>query len=420
MSYSALDRQREVYISGVSGQKPSIPVDFQQLEQKAKAKMTAKAFAYVAGGAGQEDTMQRNRSAFGQWQIQPRMLRNVAERDTSIELFGQQFAAPFLLAPIGVLELAHPEADRAVARAAANWGIPMIFSNQASVAMEEVAKEMQTTPYWFQLYWSKSNDLVASLVERAEACGCGAIVVTLDTTMLGWRIRDLELAYLPFLQGQGIAQYVSDPVFQRLLDEPDEGVAPPKQRLSYDTLSSVVELMRNYPGGFMENLRSQRPLKAVRKFINIYSNPSVTWDDLPFLRQHTKLPILLKGILHPEDARKAVDAGVDGIVVSNHGGRQVDGAISAIEALPAVVAAVDGQLPVLMDSGIRGGADVFKALALGAKAVCLGRPYVYGLALEGQLGVEEVIKNMLADFDVTMGLAGCRSIAEIDRACLLG
>jgi len=418
MSFSAQDRQREIYLPGTSGQTPAVPVDLDQLEAQAKAKMSARAYTYIAGGAGKEETIHHNRTAFGQWRIQPRMLRDVSERDMSIELFGQKLASPFLLAPIGVLEMAHAEADIAVGRAAARFGIPMIFSNQASVPMEETAAAMGDAPYWFQLYWSKSNDLVASLVERAEKCGCGAIVVTLDTTMLGWRIQDLDLAHLPFLQGQGIAQYVSDPVFQKLLDEPEEATEQPKQKLNYDTIRNVVQLMRNYPGGFFENFRSRRPLKAVRKFIDIYTNPALNWDDLPFLRKHTNLPIILKGILHPDDARKAIDVGVDGLIVSNHGGRQVDGAISAIEALPEVVSSVEGQLPVLMDSGIRSGADAFKALALGAKAVCIGRPYVYGLTLGGEFGVAEVLKNMLADFDLTMGLAGCTSVEEIAASCL--
>jgi len=417
MSFSQ-DRQREIYIAGMSGQTPLIPVDFDKLEAQAMAKMSARAYTYIAGGAGKEDTIDRNRAAFGHWRILPRMLRDVSQRDMSIELFGRKLPSPFLLSPIGVLEMAHPEADLAVGRAAAKFEVPYIFSNQASIPMEEAAAAMGDAPYWFQLYWSKSNDLVASLVERAEKCGCGAIVVTLDTTMLGWRIQDLDLAHLPFLQGKGIAQYISDPVFQKLLDEPEEEADQPDRKLNYDTIANVVQLMRNYPGGFFENIRSQRPLKAVRKFINIYTNPSLNWDDLPFLRKHTRLPIILKGILHPDDARRAVDVGVDGLIVSNHGGRQVDGAISAIEALPEVVAAVNGQLPILMDSGIRGGADAFKALALGAKAVCIGRPYVYGLTLAGEQGVLEVLKNMLADFDLTMGLAGCRSIDEITGDCL--
>ncbi len=418
--FSALDRQRDIYIRGVSGTLPAIPVHPDLLEQKAQEKMGKAAFAYIAGGAGLETTVKSNRQGFERWKIVPRMLRDVSQADTSTELFGKRLPVPLLLSPVGVLDMAHPKADLAVGKAAADLGIPYIFSNQASTPMEAVTQVMADGQRWFQLYWSKSDELVASLVKRAEACGCGAIVVTLDTTMLGWRIRDLDLAYLPFLRGRGIAQYVSDPVFQRLMDEPDaQNPAQPKRRLTPELIGSVLELMRNYPGGFWQNLRSGRPLKAVRKFINLYTNPALQWSDLPFLREHTRLPILLKGILHPDDARRAVDEGIDGIIVSNHGGRQVDGAIPAIGALPGIVAAVAGRIPVIMDSGVRGGADMFKAIALGAKAVCIGRPYVYGLALAGENGVREVIRNYWADFELTMRLSGCKTVAEVGPGCLI-
>lgn len=416
--YSAVDRQKETYISGMSGQQPLIPFDLQQLEVKASKVLSKEAFAYIAGGAGTNSTIRQNRSAFANWKIIPRMLRDVSVRDTSIELFGDQLPFPLLLSPVGVLELVHRQADLAVARAASKTGVPMIFSNQASFPMEACAKQMAAnSPRWFQLYWSKSNDLVASLVQRAEAAGCSAITVTLDTTLLGWRIQDLDLAYLPFLRGKGIAQYSSDPVFNRLLDEPDDS-EPIERKITLETIANVVELMRKYPGGFFNNLKSKRPLKAVRKFISIYSRPSLTWADLAFLREQTSLPIVLKGILHPEDAKMALDHGVDGIIVSNHGGRQVDGAISTIEALPDIVEVADGKIPVLLDSGIRGGADMFKAIALGAKAVCIGRPFAYGLALAGEQGVAEVLKNFYSDFELTMGLAGCKSIAEIQHTQL--
>lgn len=418
---SAVERQREIYVGGMSGQKPLLPIDFQQLEQMARERMEAAGFAYVAGGAGQEQTMRRNESAFENWKIVPRMLRDVSERDLSIELFGRKLPTPFLLAPIGVLEMAHKHADLAVAKACARMGVPMIFSNQASVAMEDCAAVMGDAPRWFQLYWSKSNELVSSLVHRAEAAGCEAIVVTLDTSVLGWRQRDLELAFLPFLRGMGIAQYSSDPVFKQLLaaEEQEENMdTQPSARINLTTISNLLRLMQKYPGNTLQNFRSQEPLKAVRKFINIFSRPSLTWKELAFLREQTKLPILLKGILHPDDACMAVDHGINGLIVSNHGGRQVDGAVSTIEMLPEIVDAVNDQLPILFDSGVRGGAHVFKALALGAKAVCIGRPYVYGLALKGQVGVEEVIKNFISDFELTMGLTGCKNISEINRTAL--
>jgi lactate 2-monooxygenase len=411
-------RQTSIYIGGVGGRRPRVPVDRVELERRAAEAISREAYAYVAAGAGSESTVRANQVGFERWRIVPRVLRDVSRRDTGTELFGRRLRWPFLLAPIGVLELVHRHADLAVARAARNEGVPMVLSSQASHPMEEVARELGEGGRWFQLYWSTSNDLVESLVGRAEACGCEAIVVTLDTTILGWRTRDLDLAYLPFLRGKGIAQYTSDPVFRELIaDGPGEPEAEPRPSVS--ALRTLIALTRAYPDRFWRALLSGRGRAAVQRFIEIYSRPSLTWDDLPFLRERTRLPILLKGILHPDDARRAVDAGMDGVVVSNHGGRQVDGATATIEALPGIVDAVSGQVPVLLDSGVRGGADVFKAIALGARAVLLGRPYVYGLAIAGENGVREVIQNLAAEFDLTMGLAGCRSVAEIGPEALV-
>jgi lactate 2-monooxygenase len=373
-------RNTEIYLAGALMQKkPKIPIRFDELEVAAKAVMPPEGFDYVAGAAGEEGTKQENRLSFDHWRIVPRHLRGVAQRDLSLALFGEPLKSPLLLAPVGVLELAHPEADLAVARAAAAEDVPLIISNQASTPMEKIAEAMAGHPFWFQLYWSVSNNLTASLVGRAEACGAKAIVVTLDTTLLGWRPRDLKNAYLPFILGKGIAQYTSDPVFRAMLARSPEE----------DTIG------------------------AAAKFVETYSNPGLCWADLEFLRKRTKLPIVLKGVLHPDDARLAIEHGMDGIVVSNHGGRQVDGAIAALDALPAVARAVRGTIPVLFDSGVRTGPDVFKALALGASAVLLGRPYVYGLALGGTEGVREVVRNVVAEFDLTMGLSGCRSLADI-------
>jgi lactate 2-monooxygenase len=417
-SFPASERQKKIYLEGFAGKRSPVPVDWHKLEEKARQNMSPEAFAYIAGGAGLESTIASNRSAFESVRILPRMLKDVSQVDTSVELFGQRLPSPLLLSPVGVLEMVHPQADLAVGKAAAELGVPYIFSNQASIAMEEVSAAMGISPRWFQLYWSKSNDLVASFVQRAEKCGCSAIVVTLDTTLLGWRTRDLDLAYLPFLEGKGIAQYTSDPVFQKLMDVPDAGPAP-ERNLSVAAFAGLIRMVNAYPGGsFLSKLKSGRPVKAVRKFVSIYSNPSLTWKDLAFLRQHTRLPILLKGILHPDDARMAVDHGMNGIIISNHGGRQVDGAVSTFEALPGIAKAVQKQIPLLMDSGVRGGADMFKALALGATAVCIGRPYVYGLTIAGEAGVGEVIKNLLADFNLTMGLSGCKNISEINAECL--
>ncbi|MEI9921200.1 MAG: alpha-hydroxy-acid oxidizing protein [Bacteroidota bacterium] len=287
------------------GKKLSVNVDLADLEQRAKSILTTHAFEYIAGGAGLGHTVSQNRSAFDQYKITPRMLTNVSERDTSVEILGTKLPVPLFLSPVGVLELSHRDADLAVARAAAATGVPFIFSNQASVPMEKVASVMGDKPHWFQMYWSKSRDLVASFARRAEACGCSAIVVTLDTTLLGWRTRDLDLAYLPFLEGKGIAQYTSDPVFQKLMDELDDSLPPAV------TLHSIIALFKMtsaYPGkNYLKKFLSGRPRKAIRKFVSIYSNPALTWSDLSFLRENTKLPILLKGILHPDDASKAID-----------------------------------------------------------------------------------------------------------------
>jgi lactate 2-monooxygenase len=411
-------RQRAVYVAGVGGHRPAVPVSQAELEKAAQAAMSPDARAYVAGGAGRESTMEANRAAFDKWRIVPRVLRDVEHRRLSIELFGRRLPSPLLLSPVGVLEMVHRDADLAVARAAAALHVPYVFSNQASVPMETCAAAMGEGPRWFQLYWNRSNDLVASLVRRAEACGCSAIVLTLDTTMLGWRPRDLDLGSLPFMQGKGIAQYTSDPVFRAELGKPlDPGAGPPPPR-NLQTIAAALGQKARYPGGLLKNLTSGDPRAAVQRFMLTYSRPSLQWDDLKFLRTLTKLPLLLKGVLHPDDARKALEHGVDGLIVSNHGGRQIDGGIASLDALPAVAEVVNGRIPVLFDSGVRGGADVFKALALGAAAVCLGRPYVYGLAVAGQRGVEEVISNVLAEFDLTMGLAGCTKVSEIDRAAL--
>jgi len=393
---------------------PRVPIDMAALEARAREVMSRQAFAYVAGGAGSEATMAANRAAFDHHRLTPRVLRNAESRDLSVTLFGRTLSAPILTAPIGVLEMAHPDADLAVARAAASLGVPMIFSNQASVSMERCSAAMGDAPRWFQLYWSKSDALVESFVHRAESCGCDAIVLTLDTTMLGWRPRDLDLGYLPFLEGRGIAQYTSDPVFRTSLSEPL--AAPANAPPAAITMSSILALIgaaRRYPGSTIAALRSGESRRAVQRFIATYSRPSLQWSDLATLRRLTKLPILLKGVLHDDDARRAIDNGMDGVIVSNHGGRQIDRAVASLDVLPSIVTALDGKVPVLFDSGIRTGADVAVALSLGAAAVCIGRPYVYGLAIAGEQGVREVLTSILAELDLTLGLLGCTSIADL-------
>ncbi len=412
--------QSRIYRNGAFGIRATVPVGAETLARAAHKAMSPTAWGYIAGSAGLETTADANRRAFEHWQIAPRMLRNVAARDISIELLGRRHPSPFLLAPIGVLEMAHPEADLAVAKAAAGLDVPMIFSTQASRPMEETAAAMGDAERWYQLYWSSNDELVASMLARAEAAGCRAIVVTLDTHVLGWRARDLDLGFLPFARGQGIAQYTSDPVFQRLVREraalPSTGERPKPTLTALRILASIT---RRYPGGFLDNLRSPLPRAAVETFLDVFSRSSLTWENLTFLREHTRLPILLKGIQHPDDATKAIDAGMDGIVVSNHGGRQVDGAVGALDALPPIVRVVDGRVPIVFDSGIRGGADAFKALALGAQAVGIGRPFAYGLAVGGEAGVRAVLEHFMAEFDLTMALAGCASIAELNPEVLV-
>ncbi len=414
MSDLGRERLSAVYRGGVLGRRPKVPVAPDRLERRARRSMSRTTAAYVLGGAGAEATMRANAEAFDRVRIVPRMLRDVSHRDLGVTLFGRRLRLPFLLGPIGALGIVHPEADLAVARAAAAADVPMIFSSQASVPMEDCAAAMGDASRWFQLYWSASQELAASFVARAERSGCEAIVVTLDTTMLGWRPRDLDLAYLPFARGQGIAQYTSDPVFRRLVEE--RLADPPAEESPRPTpaaIRTLIDISRSHPGRLAANLRSPIPRAAVQTYLDVFSRPSLSWDDLGFLRELTRLPILLKGILHPDDARRAIDAGMDGIVVSNHGGRQVDGAIATLDALPAITAAVDGRIPVLLDSGVRTGADVIKAVALGAAAVLIGRPYVYGLAIAGADGVREVIDNLAAELDLTLGLSGHRDLSEL-------
>jgi L-lactate dehydrogenase (cytochrome) len=412
-------RQNEVYRAGVYGRLPLVPVAARALQQRARKALNSRAYSYVAGGAGAEATQHANRAAFDRWAVVPRVLRDVSSRDSSIELFGRRLPAPLLLGPVGALELVHAEADLAVARAAASLGVPMVFSNQASVSMEDCAAAMgsgpDAAPRWFQLYWSTSDELVESLVGRAEAAGCDALVVTLDTTMLGWRPRDLDLGHLPFALGKGLAQYTSDPVFRRLVEERAAGAGPaePQPRPTPAAVKALVGMTKAWPGSFRDNLRSPLPRAAVETFLAIYSRPSITWSDLAWLRSKTRLPILLKGVLHPDDARRALDEGVDGVVVSTHGGRQVDRSIAALDALPEVVGAVAGRAPVLLDSGVRTGADAFVAVALGATAVLLGRPFAWGLALGGEEGVRQVVADVLAEFDLTLGLTGHTAVDQL-------
>jgi isopentenyl diphosphate isomerase/L-lactate dehydrogenase-like FMN-dependent dehydrogenase len=381
------ERELQIYVEGLAGGKPSVPVPLDLLEQRAKEILAPRAYDYVAGGAGGEETMRANREAFYRWRIVPRMLRDVAKRDLSVDVLGTRLPAPVLLGPVGVQQIVHDDADVASARAAASLGLPFVLSTMSSRTIEEVAQsaaKVAESPRWFQLYWGKNPELTASMLQRAERAGYSALVVTLDTHSLGWRERDLHHGYLPFMLGQGLANYFSDPVFRGMLEQPPE----------------------------------QNPMAAIQLWGSLFSNPALTWKDIGFLRRHTRVPIILKGILHPSDAAQALDAGVDAIIVSNHGGRQVDGGIGALDALPNVVREVNGRVPVLFDSGIRRGADVFKALALGARAVLLGRLYMWGLAVAGENGVRDVLLNLAADLDLTMALSGYASCRELDSSTL--
>lgn len=382
MSYAGF--QNDVYLKGLFGELPTQPFDWRAVQAAAEAVMTPGAVGYVSGGAGAEDTMRANREAFDHWRLVPRYLRGIpAERSLESTVLGTSAAAPVLLAPIGVLSIVHADAELAVARAAATLGLPMVLSTAASTSMEDVQAALGGSPAWYQLYWPKDPDVAASLVSRAEKAGYEALVVTVDTWQLGWRPRDLDTAYLPFLQGEGIANYTSDPAFRAgLAASPEED-----------------------------------PDAAVLHFLAMFSNPALTWANLDWLRSRTSLPIVLKGLQHPDDVRQAVDAGVQGVICSNHGGRQVDGAIGSLDALPGVVEAAAG-LPVLFDSGVRTGADAVKALALGAAAVLLARPWVYGLGLAGEAGVEHVLRSFLADLDLQLGLSGHASVAELSPSSL--
>jgi lactate 2-monooxygenase len=378
------DYYREIYARGLADETPSIPVAAADLEQQAHEAMDERAANYVFAGAGCEDTMRANRDAFDRRRIVPRMLRDVAARDLSTTLLGTAMPAPLMLAPIGVQKIVHPDGELATARAAAALGLPMIASTASAFTLEEIAAASGEGPRWFQLYWPNDRDLARSLVKRAEAAGYEAIVLTVDTFIPGWKSRDLQQAWLPFLNGLGVANYFQDPVFRAALErspEEDQGA-------------------------------------ATGHFLGIQANPSLTWDDLDWLREATSLPIVIKGIQHVEDAREAARRGLDGIVVSNHGGRQVDGAVASLDALAPIAEAVGDDLAVLFDSGVRGGADAIKALALGTDAVLLGRPYIWGLALEGQEGVEKVLKMVLAELDLTMALCGYTRPDQLGSAAL--
>ena len=444
--------QSAIYRAGVYGRRPVVPTSPDALAAAARRRMTRTGWSYVAGGAGAQRTVAANQEAFGRYRIVPRQLVDVGERSLRTTLLGRDLPAPVLFAPVGALELAvqHQRGGRAAApgnaepalsRAARDLGLPVVISSQASTPMEQTAAALGDSPRWFQLYWSSDDSLVESFVSRAEAGGCEAIVVTVDTHVLGWRTADLDLGYLPFARAEGIAQYLSDPVFRGLVEarvqsatseatsaasaEGTTGEEATPERPTPAAVRSLLSMARHHPGPTLRNLTQPHARAAVETFLDVFSRSTLTWADLAWLRERTTLPILVKGIQHPDDARAALDHGADGIIVSNHGGRQIDNAIASVDALGPVVDAVrahagsagraGADVPVLFDSGIRTGADVFTALALGADAVLLGRPWVYGLALAGADGVRAVAEHVLAELDLTMALAGVSGVEQIGR-----
>ncbi|WP_280357995.1 lactate 2-monooxygenase [Nocardia otitidiscaviarum] len=378
------DYQNEIYFNGLRGVVPPLPVSFAELRDRARAAMPPSVWSYVAGGAGDERTQDANVTAFDHWGLIPRMFVGAKERDLSVELFGTTWPAPVFLAPIGVIGLCAQDGhgDLATARAAARTGVPMVASTLTVDPMEQVAAEFGATPGFFQLYTPTDRELAASLVRRAERAGFRGIVVTLDTWVTGWRPRDLSTGNFPQLRGHCLANYFTDPVFRAGLDRTPE----------------------------------EDPQAAILRWIQLFGNP-LTWDDLPWLRSLTELPLIVKGICHPDDARRAVDGGVDGIYCSNHGGRQANGGLPALDALPEVVAAAGG-VPVLFDSGVRSGADIVKALALGASAVGIGRPYAYGLALGGADGIAHVLRTLLAEADLIMAVDGYPTLKDLTPEAL--
>jgi lactate 2-monooxygenase len=380
--------QYEIYFRGLSGELPAQPIVPDLLAAAAYEAMDDDAREYVEGGAGVEQTVAENRAAFARWVILPRMLRDASVRQLSRTVLGTPMPAPVMVAPVGPQALAHPDADLATARAAASVGMPMVASTVSSYTLEEIAAAGSEVdpeaPRWFQFYCPSDRELAESFVGRAEAAGYRALALTVDAQLPAWRTRDLQRGYLPALRGIGIANYLADPVFRAGLPASAE----------------------------------EDPQAVIGHFATVFPNPSMSWADLDWLRSLTKLPILLKGVLTADDARRAREAGMDGIIVSNHGGRQLDGAIASLDALPAVVEAVGEQMAVLMDGGVRCGADVFKALSLGARAVLIGRPMMWGLALGGQEGVRAVLRSLLADLDLCLGLSGYTDVDELEPAAL--
>lgn len=366
---------------------PTVTTDPNHLEEQAKSKLASTAYNYVAGGAGEKATMDANRLAFRQWKMIPRMLRPTTHRDLRVTLFGQEYESPILMAPVGVQSIFHEDKELGLSEVCAQIGVPYILSTASSSSIEEVAESNGDGHRWYQLYWPQDDDITISLLKRAKANGYKVLVVTLDTWALAWRPADLDGGYVPFMKGVGDRTGFTDPVFREKFQKKFN--ATPEEKL--------FEASQEWVG-------------------DVFSGAAHTWEQISLLKAHWDGPIVLKGIQHPDDARLAADAGVDGIIVSNHGGRQLDGAIGSLEMLPEIVEAVGDKLTVLFDSGIRTGVDVIKALCLGAKGVLIGRPAIYGLAVGGKEGARQVLQGILADVDQSMGLAGISDIKGCNRS----
>ncbi|KAI5117995.1 hypothetical protein M0805_004492 [Coniferiporia weirii] len=390
-------------------------VNVRRIEELAREKMANRmdAYNYVFASAGTNSTERFNREAFDEWRIVPRMLRDATSRNVETTIFGAKYSSPLLIAPIGVQGIVHPDAELATARAARSLGVPFIMSTASTRSIEEVGRANGADgARWYQLYWPKTPEITISVLSRAKAAGFSVLVVTLDTPTIGWRPHDLEGAYLPFAHATGCAVGLADPVFMRRMGAE---VWPEGKHVEFPY--DPEELERKIKAGD-EEARS-RKLLGLSWLGETNSGTYRTWEDLKFLREHWEGPIVLKGIQSVEDAETAVDW-VDGIVVSNHGGRQVDGAVASLDALDKIgrsekvrAAQASGKFTMLFDSGIRTGSDIIKALALGAQGVLLGRPFMYGLCLAGEAGVAEQVKSILSDFEVTLGLCGYSDVKGV-------
>lgn len=409
--------QREIY---ASLRKPILSTRFTGWEATARKKVPASNFGYVFGSAGSGETCRNNLAAFRDYRLTPAMLVNVTQRDSSVELFGHRYPSPLIMAPVGVQEIMHPDAEEASARAARKVGVPFVVSTAATRSIEQIAQASDGGDLWFQLYWPKPQyeEITASLLHRARTNGYKVLVVTLDTFSLGWRPTDLDESYLPFIEGQGCQVGFSDPVFNRIWEE------TPDDRTFSEKLAEARDMVGR-PGtvlGALKVLSKAKHMKKARAWLDVINSETFRdWDQLEILKKLWDGPVVLKGIQSVEDAHRAIEHGASGIIVSNHGGRQLDGAMASLDALAAITAdeiVQQSNMPILFDSGIRSGSDIIKALSLGAKAVLVGRPYMYGLASAGEKGVEHVLRCLLAEFDNGLANLGKGSVQHLGRGNL--